>query len=415
MAKQRLGLRQVRALGPGEIAWDPTLSGFGARRQRGEAITYILAYRTKEGRQRWHTIGRHGAPWTPDLARAEAVKLLGTVADGGDPAAEKQAARKDATLAALCDLYVEETTSGRKLTRRGAPKKASTLMSDRSRIKLHIKPLLGRLKVAAVTWTDVDKFLHQVAEGQTGRGRQGSATRTVNLLSAIFSFAVARRMRLDNPCRGVQRFQDGQRDRRLADDEYAAMGAALRKAEGSIWPPVVAAVRFLALTGWRSGEATALRFKDLDLARRVVVLPDTKTGRSIRVLSRAACDLLRGLAQPDRDALAFPAISGGRISGGSFRKTWDKIMKLGGLPADVTPHTLRHSLASLAADLGFSELVIAGLLGHAAVTVTSKYTHQADAVLLAAADAVANRTAELMGEKATGAAVVQFPVPAAAS
>jgi integrase len=222
-------------------------------------------------------------------------------------------------------------------------------------------------------------------------------------------------MRPDNPCRGVQRFADGRRDRRLADDEYAALGAALRKAEETIWPPAVAAVRFLALTGWRSGEATALRLKDVDLARGVVVLPDTKTGRSVRMLSHAARDLLRGLVQPDdRDALVFPAISGGRTSGGSFRKTWDKIMKLGGLPADVTPHTLRHSFASLAADLGFSELAIAGLLGHAATTVTSRYTHQADAVLLAAADAVADRTAELMGEMKPTMAVIPLRRPGAA-
>ena len=91
--KQRLGLRQVRALKPGELSWDPTLPGFGARRQRGEAVSYVLFYRTKEGRQRWYTIGRHGAPWTPESAREEAQRLLGGVANKADPAAEKRAAR----------------------------------------------------------------------------------------------------------------------------------------------------------------------------------------------------------------------------------------------------------------------------------------------------------------------------------
>jgi hypothetical protein len=59
--KQRLGLRQVRSLKTGSVTWDPTLPGFGARRQRGTAISYVLFYRTREGRQRWFTIGRHGA------------------------------------------------------------------------------------------------------------------------------------------------------------------------------------------------------------------------------------------------------------------------------------------------------------------------------------------------------------------
>ena len=85
------------------------------------------------------------------------------------------------------------------------------------------------------------------------RGRRGVATRTVGRLGAIFTCAVAKRLRPDNPVRGVVRFADQKRERRLSDDEYAALGAALRRAEGTIWPPAVACLRFLALTGWRSG------------------------------------------------------------------------------------------------------------------------------------------------------------------
>ena len=76
------------------------------------------------------------------------------------------------------------------------------------------------------------------------------------------------------------------------------------------------------------------------------------------------------------------------------------------LPGDVTPHTLRHSFASVAADLGYSETTIAALVGHAGRSVTSRYMHSADAVLLAAADAVADRTAELMGDAKPKADVV---------
>ena len=47
-----------------------------------------------------------------------------------------------------------------------------------------------------------------------------------------------------------------------------------------------------------------------------------------------------------------------------YRKMWLRIAKLGDLPADITPHVLRHSFASLAADLGYSKPTIASLLGH---------------------------------------------------
>src|SRR5580700_7771446 len=135
---QRIGLRQVRALKPGEMVWDASLPGFGARRQRSKAVSYVLYYRTQEGRQRWFTIGRHGAPWTPESARAEARTLLADIANKRDPAAEKRAGRNAQTVADLCDLYLADAEAGRLVTRRRSPKKASTLVTDRGRIQRHI-------------------------------------------------------------------------------------------------------------------------------------------------------------------------------------------------------------------------------------------------------------------------------------
>lgn len=436
MSETRIGLREVRALGPGETIWDAAVPGFAARRQKSNAVAYVLKYRTAEGRQRWFTIGRHGAPWTPETARKEATRLLGDVAHKADPAAEKSATRKAATVTELCDLYLADAEAGRLLTRRKVAKKPSTLATDKGRIERHIKPLLGRLAVAAATREDIEGFMHDVAEGKSSgsiktakkrglarvRGGKGTASRTMGLLGAIFAYAIRHRMRADNPVRGVTRFADGRRERRLSDDEYKALGAALKKAaeklppetlaeeakkraSKQIWPAAIAAVRFLALTGWRSGEALGLLWGEVDLARRTATLPDTKTGRSVRPLSHAACDVLRTLTRSSDDALVFPATRGeGRMAG--FPKLWARIAKLEKLPADLTPHVLRHSFASLAGDLGYSEPTIAALVGHKGHSITSRYVHAADAVLLAAADAVADRTAELMGgSKATGVVV----------
>jgi integrase len=418
VSNKRIGLGEIRKLGPSDIVWDGAIVGFGARRQKSDAVSYVLIYRTHEGRQRWHTIGRHGSPWTPDMARNEARRLLGEVAGGSDPAADKRAKRKAKTVTELCDAYLADAEAGRLLTRRKAAKKSSTLSTDRGRIERHVKPLLGQFKVAAVTREDVEQFMYDVAAGKTATlvksaknrglsrvsGGKGTASRTVGLLGAIFTYAVRHRMRSDNPVRGVMRFADGRRERRLSDAEYAALGEALRRADAAnIWPASIAAARFLALTGWRSGEVLGLRWTDLDLARRAATLGDTKTGRSVRPLSHAACDVIRGITR-DRD-LVFPALRGGALAKGFWRQ-WENIAAFVGLPPEVTPHTLRHSFASLAGDLAYSEPTIAALIGHKGRTMTSRYIHGADAVLLAAADAVANRTAELMGDKATHATVV---------
>jgi integrase len=408
--QRRIGLKDIRALKPGEIIWDGAVGGFHARRQQSKTVSYIVVYRTAEGRQRWQTIGRHGSPWTPETARDAAKRILGHVVEGADPAAEKHAKRKAASVAELCDLYLADAEAGRLLTRRKAAKKASTIATDKGRIERHIKPLLGSHRVAAITREDIDTFMHDVAAGKTAgrtktgkkrglanvRGGKGTASRTVGLLGSIFSYAVRHRMRPDNPVRGVTRFADGRRDRRLSDAEYKMLGTALQKAaREQFWPAAVGTVRFLALTGWRSGEALGLRWDEIDLARRTATLGDTKTGRSVRPLSHAACDVLRNLTRVDDKSLVFPSTRGeGRMGG--FPKLWAKIAKLGGLPAGVTPHTLRHSFASLAGDLGYSETTIAALVGHKGQSITSRYVHAADAVLLAAADAVADRTAVLM-------------------
>ena len=415
-------LKTIAAISHDLTRWDEgkgAVTGFAARRQKGDAVAYVVKYRTADGRQRWATIGRHGAPWTPEMARDEARRILGEVAKGGDPASTKREARQASTVAEICDAYLESCKAGRVLTRRQTTKKASTLDGDRGRIERHIKPLLGALKVAAVTPQDIERFRDAVSEGvttariKTGKhglarvtGGRGTATRAMGMLGALFSFAVRRGLRPDNPVRGVARHAYEQRQRRLSEAEYAALGEALRTMPQTAWPIAVAATRFLGLTGWRRGEMLALKWSEIDLAARTARLADTKTGASLRPLSHAACDLLRSLARMGE--LVFPASVGADKTMRGFHKVWLRVAKQAALPADVTPHVLRHSFASVADDLEYSELTIAALIGHKKASVTSKYAHKADAVLLQAADAVSDRIAELMGDARSQGVVIEL-------
>jgi len=283
-------LRALATIPPETVLWDSgkgSVTGFGARRQKGEAIAYVLKYRV-DGRQRWATIGRHGSPWTPDLARAEARRLLGEVVKGGDPVEAKREARKAATVAELCDDYFAGVSAGRVLTRRGMSKKPSTVAIDRGRIDRHIKPVLGGLKVAAVTRRDIERLRDAITNGETAAtiktgkhglarvtGGAGNATRVLGLLGGIFQYARRRGLRADNPVHGIERRPDRRRERRVSDAEYAALGEALRTMPATTWPLAVAATKFLALSGWRRGEMLALRWSEVDLAaRRVRIAAD---------------------------------------------------------------------------------------------------------------------------------------------
>ena len=89
------------------------------------------------------------------------------------------------------------------------------------------------------------------------------------------------------------------------------------------WPIAVAAAKFLALTGWRRGEMLALTWSEVDLATRTARLEDTKTGASLRPLSRAACDVLREL--PRLGERGFPASVGVDRPMRGFHKVWLRI------------------------------------------------------------------------------------------
>ena len=138
-------------------------------------------------------------------------------------------------------------------------------------------------------------------------------------------------------------------------------------------------------------------------------LSDTKTGFSLRPLSHAACDVLKSLPRTAGDRV-FPASRRGPETILHFKKFWSRIAKAASLPGDLTPPALRHSFASLDGNLGYSEPTIAALVGDQGRSITSRYVHSADAVLLAAADAVADRTAELMGDGNPEAEIVPLRV-----
>lgn len=393
--KKTITITVVEALKPDSTVWDSRVTGFGIRRQRGPGASYIVYYRSRDGRQRMVTIGRHGSPWTPDTARDEALRLLAEVSRGSDPAAVKSSWKAAPTINDLCDAYLDAAKAG-KIKKRGKAKKASTIATDEIRINLHIKPALGRLKVAAVMQHDIEKLRDKLA----GHG----AARTLGMLGAIFQFGVSKHMRADNPVRGVDRPADGKRERRLSREEYARLGAALRDAPASL-ASAVAASRFIAVTGWRRAEAISLTRDSVDLQTRTARLADTKTGRSIRPLSHAACDILKNQSRDGE--LVFPSAADADKAMGGYHKMWLRLAKMAALPADVTPHVLRHSFASEAFGLGLSELTIAFLLGHKKSSVTQGYIH-ADATLLRAADQVADHIAGLMGDAVAGGQVVDL-------
>lgn len=391
-----------------QFVWDRELRGFGVQVMPSGLKSFVIQYRTPEGRNRRAVIGRYGL-MTVEEARKVAHEKLVAVSKGVDPVAEEAKAAGLLTVAEACDWYLAEAEAGRILGRRRRPIKASTLAMDKSRIEAHIKPLLGRRQVASLKLGDIEGAQADIAAGKTSKPRAGSrggattggegvAARTMSTLHSIFEHAVRLGKIEANPAKGVRRLASAPRERRLSRSEIERLGKTLRAAgEEGEHPTGLAAIRFLLLTGFRRMEGLGLQRTWLDEEECAIRFPDTKSGAQIRVIGQAAIDLL--LDQPKtKSPFFFPADWGeGHFIG--VVRVLDRVCQKAGL-ADVTPHTLRHTFASLAGDLGFSELTIAALLGHSARGVTQRYVH-IDEALRMTADRVADEMADLLDGRAT--------------
>lgn len=412
------------------IYFDADLKGFAVRTKPSGAKTYLVQYQNREGRTRRVSIGQHGEK-TPTEARKMASALLGRVASGEDPAEDKSDERKAMTVKQLCESYLLATSKGLILGKRGLPKKASTGVTDKGRIERHILPLLGTRKVRDLSTPDINRFMRDVITGKTAadvktglRGRaiveggRGTATRTVGLLGGILSFAVSEGIIATNPVRGVKRPADDRREIRLSLAQYRAIGVAIDKAETMAWQ-AKAAVRLLALTGCRRGEVESLRWEDVDLANQCLRLSDSKTGRSVRPLGDSAVELLKELlkSRKGRNPFVLPGRADDKPYT-SLPKVWTVLITAAASETaiaeaeelktlkELTPHGLRHAFASVAGDLGCSEITIAALLGHSSASVTGRYVHQVDTALVAMASRVTTRIAEAMDGIALGAEII---------
>lgn len=388
--------------------WCSEVPGFGVRVRKSGSKSYVLQYRNKRGQGRRIKIGDVASVGLDD-ARRQAREYLSQISTGQDPAQERAAAKVFMTVAELAERYMADSAKGLVLYK-GRPLQPATVQRDVGRLRRHIIPLIGRMAIEDVHLKHVSKMHDDVVDGKTAvevisvrhrtkvTGGSGTARKCVFLLSSIYRYAIKRGFHPGpNPCHGIETSSDDVRDRSLTAAEYRALGNALKQhASNGGSPMVVGMIWALALTGFRKGEMVKLERDEVSLIENGIWLKKSKVGPGQRPVGATALAFIRNL-DPGAGQWMFPSplLPGDHIA--DIDKTVGKVTELAGLTG-VTAHILRHSYATLAGnELGYSELIIGGILGHSRKTVTSKYVKKVQAVLADAATDISNRVAELMG------------------
>jgi integrase len=356
------------------ITFDTLVKGLGCRVTNAGARSFILTYRRKaDGLQRRFTIGSY-PDWTVAAAREEVKRLKREIDAGADPVGANREARAAATVADLCDRFEREYIPR---------KRPSTQISYRQQIAADIRPVLGRMKVAAISLADVDAW-----HSRMSKRAPTHANRALALLSRMLALAIRWGLRPDNPCKGIERNQETKRQRFLSGAELTHVTTALDQLDDQ---GAANAIRLLLLTGARRGELLAARWRDINIDAKIWIKPasTTKQKTTHRVpLSEAACRVLTEMReQADENAeWVFPASrkAGHRTD---LKESWEVIRSVAAIP-DVRLHDCRHSFASILASEGLSLPIIGALLGHASTSTTHRYAHLIDDPLRQATERV---------------------------
>ena len=203
------------------MIWCGELKGFGVFLQLSGSRTYFIDYRNISDVRLRMTIGWHG-PITAEQARKLAIATFGETVKGDDPAEERATRRKSLTVKELCERYLAPADKGLILGKGDRPRKASTLYTDHGRIARHVLPLLGTKRVEDLKPADVNRFIRDVASGNTAfvgktskkrgksivKGGLGTAARTTGFLGGLFSVAISEGIIASNPAEGIMRPAD---------------------------------------------------------------------------------------------------------------------------------------------------------------------------------------------------------------
>lgn len=274
------------------------------------------------------------------------------------------------------------------VTRRAEGKRPATLRLDAIRLGAFVRFLSGRgMTPREAGPEDLSAYQRHLAAASIAPRTRYDALAAV---CRFFRFLVASRLLLADPTRHLELgrrrpfrpanvLTEAEMERLLsAPDVATPIGRRDR-----------AVLELLYSSGLRRAEVCALDVTDVDLTEGLVLVRSGKGGKGRLVpLGETAAEALRGYLRtarpgfvrcPGNPALLLAAegceTTGSRLSAAALKERLALLGEKAGLARRVTPHTLRHSLATHLLRAGAGLRHVQAILGHSRIDTTEAYTH----------------------------------------
>jgi integrase len=367
--------------------------------RRRRSPTYGLRFRAY-GRREYVALGTAAEGWTRAKAQTELQNTLADVRRGIWRPAVVEVVEPPREVPAFhmfaSEWFERQTIEG---GRRGTGLSAAGRDDLRWRLSSHLLPAFASRRLDQITVEDVDRYrLAKVREGNFGAT---SINKTLTTLAAILETAVEYELIDRNPARGRRRRLPAVAPRRSWLDRADHIAALLDGAGRLDDTARVhhgqrrALLATLTFAGLRLGEAQALRWRDVDLARGTITVRAAKTDAGVRVVNilpvlSDALGEYRARIDPASDALVFCTTTGQRLGATNVRRrVLDKAVKHANtqlavdgsepLPEGLTPHSLRRTFASLLFAIGETPPYVMAQMGHSTPNLTlAIYARQMD-------------------------------------
>ena len=375
----------ISYLKPGQERADAQCPGLRVRCLASGPKVFFYRYRSRDGALREMKLGEVG-PLTLSKARDAALRKRLEREQGRDPQLEKRKEREQATrerlaqrqaaytLEDMVEEYIKDVLNHQK---RGAE---STRILRRD-----VVPVLGHRPAVQITRRELQEQVMRPRMAKAPR----VATQMLSRIRCAYMYAIEQGRLPDEfnpPTIGIKGAPQVRRRRVFSDAELATFLKWLPDSPFS--PGVRDALMLVLLTGCRSGEVVAGRWRDIDLERGVWTIRETKNGEPhVVMLPHQAVELMKSRQALD-DVFAFPSPRGRRhlaqkalgIAQYAARRSIDGGPAQDPIELPWTVHDLRRTAATGLARLGCPRVVQDRILNHIDHSVSAIYDqHRYDA------------------------------------